>query len=307
MFTKYQHVERFGTDEVEGIELGTCLVFPKIDGSNGSVWLDTIDTFSGISTVVSAGSRNRTLTLTADNLGFYAYILKQENIKSFLQEYPNYILYGEWLKPHSLKTYREDAWNKFYVFDVCYYGDDNELKYTPYNDYKDELEKYKIDYIPCIAEVTNGSYEQYINILKQNNYLIKDGEGSGEGLVIKRYDYKNKYGRTTWAKIVTAEFKEKHFKEMGCPKVLGESIIEQEIITEFCTETFIQKTFEKVKAKNNGWSSKYIPELLGTIWHDFIDEEMFHIIKKHKNPNIDFKRLMQFLNIKVKEILKEIF
>ena len=39
-FKKYQHIERLGTLEVEGIELGTCYVFPKIDGTNGSnlVW-----------------------------------------------------------------------------------------------------------------------------------------------------------------------------------------------------------------------------------------------------------------------------
>jgi len=35
-FMKYQHVERYGTDEVEGIELGETYIFPKIDGTNGS-------------------------------------------------------------------------------------------------------------------------------------------------------------------------------------------------------------------------------------------------------------------------------
>ena len=30
-FRKYQHIERFGTDEVDGIEIGTTYVFPKID------------------------------------------------------------------------------------------------------------------------------------------------------------------------------------------------------------------------------------------------------------------------------------
>ena len=30
-FRKYQHIERFGTMEVDGIEIGTCYVFPKID------------------------------------------------------------------------------------------------------------------------------------------------------------------------------------------------------------------------------------------------------------------------------------
>lgn len=30
-FRTYQHIERFGMDEVDGIEVGTTYVFPKID------------------------------------------------------------------------------------------------------------------------------------------------------------------------------------------------------------------------------------------------------------------------------------
>ena len=32
-FTKYQHVERLGTTETDGILDGDVLVFPKIDGT----------------------------------------------------------------------------------------------------------------------------------------------------------------------------------------------------------------------------------------------------------------------------------
>ena len=31
-FRKYQHIERFGTTEVQDIEIGECYIFPKIDG-----------------------------------------------------------------------------------------------------------------------------------------------------------------------------------------------------------------------------------------------------------------------------------
>lgn len=31
MFKKYMHIERFGNDEVEGIEFGNCYIFCKID------------------------------------------------------------------------------------------------------------------------------------------------------------------------------------------------------------------------------------------------------------------------------------
>ncbi len=34
-FIKYQHLERFGSTEVEQIEFGECFVFPKIDVAEG--------------------------------------------------------------------------------------------------------------------------------------------------------------------------------------------------------------------------------------------------------------------------------
>lgn len=55
MFVKYMHLERYGNDEVDGIEQGTTYVFPKLDGTNAQVWLNEDGT-------IGAGSRNRTLS-----------------------------------------------------------------------------------------------------------------------------------------------------------------------------------------------------------------------------------------------------
>ena len=102
MFVKYQHLEKFGTTEVERIELGECYIFPKIDGTNSSVWIENGE--------VKAGSRNRELSLEKDNAGFFEWVLKQENIKNFLLENPTLRLNRKKLVRHSLKTYRENAW-----------------------------------------------------------------------------------------------------------------------------------------------------------------------------------------------------
>ena len=301
MFVKYQHIERFGTDETQNIEMGTCYLFPKIDGTNASVWIEDH--------IIKAGSRRRQLSLESDNAGFYQWVLNQENIKNFLTQYPHLRLFGEWLVPHSLKTYREEAWRKFYVFDVCQVTEDenNPLKYFSYEDYKPLLEEFNIEYIPPIRIVNNGSYESFVKLLDSNNYLIKDGEGSGEGLVIKNYAYENKYHRQIWAKIVTSEFKEKHHKEMGAPIVDGKQLVEDEIIEKFCTSALVNKTFEKIKTENDGWSSRYIPQLLGRIWHDLIEEEMWQIVKTLKKPTINFRTLEYKTTIKIKEILPNVF
>ena len=299
-FKKYQHLERFGTDEVDGIEIGECIIMPKIDGTNASVWL-------GDNKEVRAGSRGRELSLESDNFDFYQYILQQENIKEYLYKHPKHRLYGEYLVPHSLKTYRDDTWRKFYVFDVCLDKEDGSLEYIPYNIYKPMLEEFDINYIPALAIVKNPDYNRLIKLLEQNNFLIKDGRGAGEGIVLKNYDFYNKYGRQTWAKVITSEFKEKNQKVMGSPEIKGKTMVEERIINVFCTEAFIEKEYAKFVNDKGGWSSKYIPELFGRIYYELVNENIWSMVKQFKNPKVDFKILNILMVKKIKDIKKEIF
>jgi len=291
-FFRYQHVEKFGTDETENIEIGECYVFPKIDGTNSSLWIDDY--------CLKAGSRNRELTFDNDNGGFYAAMLNDARIIAFFAEYQHLRLFGEWLIPHSLKTYADTAWRQFYVFDVM----DGE-NYLHYNEYKLMLEKHGIEYIPPVAIVVDGSDEQFYKALEFNHYLIKDNEGIGEGVVIKRYGYKNKYGRTTWAKIVTAEFKEKHIKAMGAPVIAGELTTERRFIEDFCTNALIEKEYAKVSI--DGWSSKKIPQLLGVVYNALVTECTWEAIKKYKWPTIDFGKLNKLCIEKIKAALPQLF
>lgn len=298
-FKKYQHIERFGNTEVKDIEIGECLVFPKLDGTNSSVWLDDEGS-------VKAGSRTRELTLEKDNAGFYAYVLENENIKAYLQKHPTHRLYGEFLVPHSLKTYKNNAWRRFYVFDVCL-DKDEAVEYIQYDDYKPLLEEFNLNYIPPIAKIKNGNYENFIHCLEQNIFLIEDGKGVGEGVVIKNYNFYNQYNRQTWAKIVTSEFKEKHTKTMGCPEINNEYIVEEKIVNDFCTGTFIEKEFQKLVNEKGEWNNRNIPEFLGRAWYEFVKEESWNFVKKYKNPTVNFRLLNNLLIKKIKEIKKDIF
>lgn len=298
-FRKYQHIERFGTTEVDDIQIGVCYVFPKIDGTNSSVWLNNGN--------VTAGSRNRELSLESDNAGFFASILQEPNVKAYLEKHPTHRLFGEWLVPHSLRTYRDDAWRKFYIFDVCVDNDsDAGLEYLPYEVYKPLLEEFDLNYLVPIRIVKNGEYEDFIKCLEENNFLIKDGNGVGEGVVIKNYDFYNKYRRQTWAKIVTAEFREKHHKAMGAP-ITDNKMIEEEIIDEFVTSAFVEKEYAKIVTEKDGWTSKYIPMLLSKVFYELISEEMWNILKKFKTPKIDFKILNSMTINKIKAVKPEIF
>ena len=300
-FRKYQHIERFGTDEVENINIGKCYIFPKIDGTNSSCWLNADGE-------LRCGSRNRELTLEKDNAGFYAAMIKNENIINYLKTHPNHRIFGEWLVPHTLKTYRPDAWRKFYVFDVAIDNDELErgLEYIPYDIYAPMLEEFGIEYIAPLRIVKNGDYEYFIHCLEVNDYLIEDGKGVGEGIVIKNYDFYNRYGRQTWAKIVRAEFKEKNRSVMGAPET-EKIMFEEKIADQYVTEALVHKEYDKIRVECNGWSSKYIPRLLNTVFHVFIEEEMWHILKEYKNPTINFKTLNTFVIGKIKRVMPELF
>lgn len=294
MFEKYQHVERFGTDEVADIELGTCLVFPKIDGTNASVWLEAGE--------VRGGSRNRELTEDADNAGFFNSVKADPRIRAYLEKNPTHRVFGEWLVPHSLKTYRDDAWRRFWIFDIM----DGE-RYVPYDDYKPDLDVMGLDYIPPVAVIKNPTIDTLMGCLERNTFLIKDGAGLGEGVVIKNYSYRNRFGRTVWAKIVRTEFKEIHNRTMGAPLVHTEKVVEEAIVAEFVTEALIEKELAKIVNEVGPWSSKMIPRLLGVVFHSLVVEECWNFVKKFGNPKVDFKRLNQYTILKIKTVKPELF
>jgi thiol-disulfide isomerase/thioredoxin len=291
-FKKYQHLERIGTSATEGIENGMCYIFPKIDGTNSQLWYD-----NGL----QAGSRNRQLDELNDNAGFYLWALRQEKFKLLFDEYPDLRLYGEWLVPHTLKTYQADAWRNFYVFDVT-----NNEECLKYEEYQQILEKFGIDYIPPICKIENPSYEKLVELLDKNIFLIEDGKGTGEGIVIKNYDFVNRFGNIVWAKIVKNEFKTKHAKVNSVTELKEKSLIEQKIVDKYLTKELIEKEKAKIEIEN-GWSSKFIPKLFNTVFYCLVSEESWNFVKEFKSPTIDFKRLSYLTNNKIKELIPNLF
>lgn len=304
-FKKFQHVCRLGTSEVQGVLEGRCYVFPKLDGTNASTWL-------GEDGFVDAGSRNRNLKSHEDNAGFYSWVQDQQVLLDFHRENPGLRLYGEWLVPHSLKTYRDDAWRKFYVFDVAVDVPESEIThesadkvvYLDYDEYSVILDHYpSIEYIRPIAIIENPTCDMLINQLEKNNYLIKNGEGIGEGIVVKNYGKRNRYGRCTWAKLISSEFGEAHKKAMGAPELLAKRMVEEDIAEKYVTKALCDKVQAKIENDEGTWESKFIPRLLNTVYYDVVHEEAWNFVKENKNPTINFKTLQSFVFRRVKKLM----
>jgi len=307
-FTKYQHIERLGNSEVQGILNGVVYVYPKLDGTNAQIW-----TNDGL--VHHFGSRRRELTLDNDNAGFMTTLLgpprttNDRYLLDMVLGYPGCRFHGEWLIPRSLKTYTEDAWKRFYLFDITRYNPATErVEHVHYEALKDICDQYGFtDYIAPLRILVNPTVADCHKCLKENNYMIQDGAGVGEGVVLKNYAYWSKYGRQTWAKIVTSEFKDKNRKKMGasvskCRK-LGEDKLANRL-----TCAMVDKVVANIEAECDGWSSKYIPRLIETVWRDFVTEELYNGLKKLKQheQTVNFRTLRGFVNQKIRELKPEL-
>ena len=126
VFIRYQHVERIDADEAEGLLDGVCHIFPKMDGSNMCAYTEDGK--------VCTMSRNKEIQPPEP---FAVFIERNENVRRFLTDFPGLRLYGEWMVPHTVRSYRPDVWNRWFVFDVTAedpdavyaWGDGNEEEY----------------------------------------------------------------------------------------------------------------------------------------------------------------------------------
>lgn len=305
-YQKYQHIEKIGSGEVEGILTGTCYLFYKIDGTNSTIWLQDDGT-------LGFGSRNRQLTANkeGDNQGFVQALTLDEKYKdtlhditSILKNNPHWTLYGEWLVPVNIRNYKDDAWRNFYLFDIY---DNKENKYINYDQYSKLIDKKypNIKYIPLLAKLENPTEEDIKNLLsKTGEFLIIDG--LGEGIVIKNYDYVNKYGRITWAKMLTEDFltKKKGLRQGKTIAAQEGNSTEYEIVKLLTVEHIVKEKIKVMERRNSPtFEMNMIAELLNRVFNEFWRDNWEIILKKFHNPTINFKILKTLCDNKVKEVL----
>ena len=291
---KYPKIHRLGKDETEGIfKEGKLLIEEKIDGANTSIWVSNGE--------LKFGSRNN---LVPDFRGLKTYALKHQGILNIFKDFPNYRLFGEWLIKHII-SYNNLSYNHFYLYDI-YDNDKNE--YIDPKIVKDIADKYNIKRPHTFAIINvDGTIDEkdIINEIN-NNHVGKSILGErGEGVVIKNFGFRNKFGDFSYAKIVTQEFKEDNAVWFGGNNKHSEFYWETYVMNEYINETRVRKIIQKQESiENRKMDIKDTPKIAGIVFHDMIEEECWTFVKK--NMKIDFRKLQQLCNKKSIMIFKEI-
>jgi len=291
---RYQHVERLGSKNVEGLlDTRPLVIQEKIDGANLTVAMGP----------EGEAICSRRQLLSARGIpptgfrGAVEYVLAHKGITQLLQDKPNWILRGEWLVHHTL-NYSAESWNKFYVFDIQ--DADNNMAYIPVWDYSETLNAYEILTVPLLKiydiEDPHVGVEDLLSLADMQSPL---GAEKREGVVIKNYNFVNKFGRTQWGKLVLAEFQEEH-KSNGCTK---KDPIETRFVVQCISDTLVEKTMAKIEDLHEApFTAKNIGELLGRVWHDAFVEELWDFVNKNKVNNFDFHTARKLSDNKIRGI-----
>lgn len=277
MFEKYMHLERLSHPATHGILDGTCYVFEKLDGTNGSIWLEDGQ--------IKAGSRNRELSADADNFKFYEYVQTNPKLINFLSKFnEGTIAYGEWMVPHTIKDYPDELWDTFQIFDVKEDGE-----YLPYSKWWWKAELTNVDFLRPLHSTTELTQET----------ILKLASSYKEGIVIKNYEFINKFSQYVSAKVINPDFGTNTTKAQQVNNI--DSGLSR-IVNKYLSRHLILKTRDKLQG-----DCVDRKKLINMIWYDFIQEELYEIIEKEKYPTLNFKLLKSLVIFKIKKTLPDLF
>ena len=269
-FKKYQHVERLNMILDSGILNGRVYVFPKLDGANHCVYYDSEKE------EVRCSSRNQLLSAGYDSTGFYRYCMAHPNLKELAEDYQTYRFYGEYLIPHTIRDYEPSAYGEFYVFDVF---DEDTGRYLEYPDYASICDRYDVKFIEPMKVYLDGCDLDTVSALTEDNHYLMNGDGLGEGIVVKNYDYEGIKGEQIWGKVVREDF-----KGLSKSKNKGREITAEELAIEgTISYQWVSKTYHKFTTDaGKKWDMSLIPEYLRFATSEWWEDFSFNVMSSYK-------------------------
>lgn len=246
------------------------IIQEKLDGANASFHRD--------GDIVRCYSRNHQLNEENNLRGFYQWV--KENIRAEdLEE--DEIYFGEWLTKHKL-DYGENL-NKFYLYDV-YITTTNE--YAHYSLTDAVASSLGVQVAPRLYVGEYQSFEHLQSFVGKTELGGKLGDlETGEGIVVKNYDYKDRWGNQIFVKLVTDAFRE--VQKQRAPKDPSTASQEQIFINVNLTTARVEKLVHKLVDEgilDEHWGIEDMGTILKNLntraYEDIIKEEADYLPKE---------------------------
>lgn len=273
---KYHSIVRLGHKSTVGVlnEGDEIIIQEKIDGANASFMVHEGE--------LLCFSRNKQLDPSNTLEGFYNWVHANIDPNKLLD---GVIYFGEWTATHKI-SYPNHT-KKFFLFDV--YNTHLE-EYVNFSMVVDEALRLDLNLIPVFYR---GLYQGYDHLtsfigLTQLGGILKGknketGETiekeTGEGIVVKNVNYRDRYGKQLFVKLVVDEFRE--VQKQRAPKDPNTISKTRQLVLDCLTNARIEKHLFKLVdegALKPDYSVKDMGTIIKLMGHalaqDIIDEEL---------------------------------
>lgn len=298
---KYTDIIRYGksgTQEV--IKEGDIIsITEKLDGANSSFTYDEENDIK-----ISCYSRKTQLSDENKLRGFYDWVINNiVPIKNELNK--NYRYIGEWLAPHKVK-YKEEYYKRFYLFSIW---DELEEKYLSDEIVIKEAKRLGLETVEYFYLGKFISYDHFLGFIGKSNKT--EIPNNGEGIVIKNWNYLDRYGKQVFVKLVSSQFAE--IQKQKLPKNPNISNQNDELIKSVLTKPRVEKIIYKLIDEGLLNKNEIIIENMGMLLKLLGGEVLEDILKEESEillsieDNILKKRMGKILPTVVKDIIKSWF
>lgn len=224
---KYTDIVRMGHRTTEGVvkEGDYIVVYEKLDGANAS--------FKSNGEFVESFSRSTPLSPENNLRGFYEFT-RSINPEALID---GFIYFGEWLVKHKV-DYGINA-NDFYLFDIF---DTVEGVYLPHETVVSEATRLGLTLAPILFAGKFRGYE-HIQTLVGRSALASQVDG-GEGIVIKNVNYRDRFNKQIFVKLVSDSFRE--IQPQKAPRDPSKINAETQFVRTFITKARVDKLLRKL-------------------------------------------------------------
>lgn len=292
----YTSITRLGHRSTIGVlNKGDYIVATeKIDGANSS--------FRREGDVIRAFSRNQELDEHNTLGGFYQFA-QSLNVQDLLD---GVIYFEEWTNKH--KVHYPNYEKQFFLFDIY---NNFTKEYVSFSMVKDESKRLGLNLVPVFYEGEYIDFEHLQSFIGKTSLGGRLGDiETGEGIVVKNYSYKDRFGKQLFVKLVTEAFAEvQKQKKPKDPNI--EITQEQNFVNTYLTVARVEKMIYKLVDEgilNEHWGIEDMGIILRNlgdrVYEDMMKEEGDSLTQEFEEKHIR-KAIGRILPQQVKNIINK--